>query len=103
VISIDRASFLTLPNVASVRLKGGNDRVEFLDVPAGSGFEFCRYIDLIAKLTRARAKFSQIAYRGRPSFFAPGNLFIKDTHSNVHFVESAAHTATSNDEASSSE
>jgi hypothetical protein len=82
--------FSRLPKVAVVRLKSGNNRVEFLDVPAGSGFEFCSYIDLIAKLTRARAKFSEIAYRSRPSFFAPLNLFIKDTHGHVRFVKSAA-------------
>jgi hypothetical protein len=84
------APFLTLLNVAFVRLKSGNNRVEFLYVPAGSGFEFCSDIDLIAKLTRACAKFSEIAYRSRPSFFAPSNFFIKDTHSHVRFAKSAA-------------
>jgi hypothetical protein len=50
---IDAAPFLSLPNVAFVRLKHGTYRVEFLYVPAGFGFGFGSDIDLIAKLTRA--------------------------------------------------
>jgi hypothetical protein len=43
-------------------------------------------ISVIAKLAPARAKFSEVAYRGHPSFFAPSNLFIKDTHGHFRFV-----------------
>jgi hypothetical protein len=75
-----------------VLFKGGDYDIEFLDVPAGSGFQFCSDIDLIAKLTCARAKFSEIAYRGRPSFFAPSNLFIKDAHSHFRLLSQQQNT-----------
>src|SRR6267154_5727278 len=77
-----------LSRLAIVFFKGCNDGVEFLDILAGSGFEYWGYIDLVAKLTRARAKFSEVAYRFRPSFFAPGDLLIKATHGQFHLVVS---------------
>jgi hypothetical protein len=69
-----------LSRLAVVFFKGCNDGIEFLDILGSSGFEYWGYIDLIAKLTRARAKFPEIAYRNRPSFFAPVDLLIKATH-----------------------
>jgi hypothetical protein len=96
---IERASTLTLPNVAFARLKSGNNRVEFLNVLAGSGFEFCSDIDLIAKLTCARAKFSKIAHRGRPSLLARSNLLIEGTHGYFRVVMSAAKHACPRDDA----
>jgi hypothetical protein len=80
----------SLSDVLFAGFKGGNDGVEFLDILAGSGFQFCGYIDRIAKLARARAKFSEVAYRSRPSFFAPINFFIKNTHGHFRFVVLAA-------------
>jgi hypothetical protein len=73
-----------LLRLAIVFFKGCNDGVEFLDILAGSGFEYWGYIDLISKLKGARAKFSEVAYRFRPSFFAPGDLLIKATHGQFH-------------------
>jgi hypothetical protein len=73
-----------------VGFKRGDDGIEFLDIPTSSGFQFSRYIDLIAELTRARAKFPEVAYRGCSSFFAPSNLFIKGAHGYLGFVMSAA-------------
>jgi hypothetical protein len=78
-----------LSRVAIVFFKGCNDGVEFLDILASSGFKYWGYIDLIAKLTRARAKFPEVAYRTRPSFFAPGDLLIKATHGPFRRVMSA--------------
>jgi hypothetical protein len=71
---------ISLGPVVLAFFKGCNDGVEFLDILASSGFEYCGYIDLIAKLTRARAKFPEVAYRARASFFAPDNLLIEDRH-----------------------
>jgi hypothetical protein len=50
-------------------------------------------------LARARAKFSEVAYRSRPSFLAPSNLFIKDTHGHFRFVVLAAKHVCLNDHA----
>jgi hypothetical protein len=55
------------------------------------------YIDLIAKLARARAKFSEVAYRFRPSFFAPGDLLIKATHGQFHLVVRVKHVCPRDD------
>ena len=88
-----------LSRLAVVFFKGCNDGIEFLDILGSSGFEYWGYIDLVAKLTRARAKFSEVAYRGRPSFFAPSNLFIKDTHGHFRFVVLAAKHVCPNDDA----
>jgi hypothetical protein len=88
--NIDRNSFLCAIERSFARFKGGNDGIEFLDIPASSGFQFSRYIDLVAKLPSARAKLPKVAYRGCSSFFAPSNLFIKGAHGHLCFVMSAA-------------
>jgi hypothetical protein len=88
--NIDRNSFPYAIERRFIRFKGGDDGIEFLDIPASSGFQFSRYIDLVAKLPSARAKLPKVAYRGCSSFFAPSNLFIKGAHSHLCFVMSAA-------------
>jgi hypothetical protein len=99
VENIDRNSFLYSIERSLVRFKGGYDGIEFLDIPASSGFQFSRYIDLVAKLTRARAEFPEVAYRGCSSFFAPSNLVVKGAHGHLRFVMPAANQVYSRDDA----
>jgi hypothetical protein len=97
--NIDRSSFPCTIERRFVRFKGGDDSIEFLGIPASSGFQFSRYVDFIAELTRARAKFPEVAYRGCSSFFAPSNLFLKGAHGHLRFVMSAAKQVYSHDDA----